>query len=65
MYVLHIYYVFYSFIEQYVVCTMHVLQFYLFSFGICLQPFRVMPWYSWIFLEAIKSSNLQFASDQK
>lgn len=27
-------------------------------------PFRVMPWFSWVFIEAIKYNNLQFASDQ-
>jgi len=30
-----------------------------------LQPFRVMPWFSWVFIQAIKSSNLRFATDEK
>lgn len=27
-------------------------------------PFRVMPWFSWVFIEGIKMNNIRFASDE-
>jgi abhydrolase domain-containing protein 12 len=27
-------------------------------------PFRVMPWFSWVFIEAIKLNNIRFESDK-
>ena len=38
---------------------------FIFYFAIFHQPFRVLPWFSWVFVEGIKQNNIVFSSDER